>query len=131
MTTPTLTPAIGASIDRVEGRAKVTGHALYAYEYPADRIAYAVPVQASIAKGEIREIDVTAALAMPGVVMVLSHENTPRLGPVGDAELALFQSPAIAYRGQLIAAVVAESLESAREAQRLIRVDYAAQPHDV
>jgi xanthine dehydrogenase YagR molybdenum-binding subunit len=129
--TTTAAPTVGTSLDRIEGREKVTGRAPYAYEYPADRIAYAAPVQASVARGAIRAIDAGAVLAMPGVVTVLSHENAPHLVSVDDAELALFQSNTVAYRGQIIAAVVAETLEIARQAQRLVRVDYAPEPHDV
>jgi xanthine dehydrogenase YagR molybdenum-binding subunit len=122
--------AVGAGLDRVEGRDKVTGRARYAAEYPADDLAYAVPVQAAIARGQIRDIDSAAALAVPGVLAVLSWRNAPRLA-AKDAELALFQSAAVAYRGQIVAAVVAETLEVAREAQRLVRVGYAPEPHDV
>lgn len=125
------TTAVGSSVDRLEGRAKVTGEALYAYEYQLDRIAYAAPIQASIAKGTIRAIDATAALAAPGVLAVLSHENAPRLTAVDDGELFLFQSTAVAYRGQLVAAVVAESSESARAAAELVQIEYTQQAHDV
>jgi xanthine dehydrogenase YagR molybdenum-binding subunit len=62
-------------------------------------------------------IDASAARALPGVIAVLSHENAPRLAPLDDAELAVFQSDAIAYHGQFVAAVVA--------------VRYEEQPHDV
>jgi xanthine dehydrogenase YagR molybdenum-binding subunit len=62
---------------------------------------------------------------------VLSHENAPRLAPLDDAELAVFQLDAVAYRGQLVAAVVAETSEIARQAADLIAVRYEEQPHDV
>jgi xanthine dehydrogenase YagR molybdenum-binding subunit len=114
---------IGAALDRVEGRDKVTGRARYAYEYPAERLAYAVPVQSTIARGQITGIDDTAALGMPGVLAVLWHENAPRLGG-GTAGLRILQGPAVSYRGQIVAAVVAETLETAREAQRHVRVEY-------
>jgi hypothetical protein len=71
------------------------------------------------------------ALALPGVIAVLSHENAPRLAPVDDAELAVFQSEAITYYGQFVAAVVAETLEMARQAAELVVVRYEEQPHDV
>jgi xanthine dehydrogenase YagR molybdenum-binding subunit len=124
-----LTRAVGAALDRVEGREKVTGAARYAYEYAEEEVAYAAPVQATIAKGAIGSVDPSAALAVPGVLAVLWHENAPRLHVEG--ELALFQSSRVAYRGQLVAAVVATSLEAARQAERLVRVDYAPEPHDV
>jgi xanthine dehydrogenase YagR molybdenum-binding subunit len=123
--------AIGAPLDRVDGPLKVTGAAKYAYEYPVTGVTYAFPVQSTIAKGRVTAIDARAARALHGVLAVLSHENTPRLAPLDDGELALFQSPAVAYHGQIIAAVVAETPEIARQAASLISVRYEEQPHDV
>src|SRR5258708_2870854 len=111
---------IGAPLDRVDGPLKVTGAAKYAYEYPVAGITYVFPVQSTIAKGRVVSIDARAARALPGVVAVLSHENAPRLAPLDDAELALFQSPAVAYHGQIVAALVAETLEAARQAAGLV-----------
>ena len=130
-TPTTLAPAVGASLDRVEGRLKVMGQARYAYEQSAERIAYAAPVQATIAKGEIRSINSSAALALPGVLAVVSHENAPRAAADADRELAVLQRPDVAYRGQLIALVVAETFEAAREAERLVEIEYDERPHDV
>ena len=115
---------------RVDGPDKVTGRARYAFEHPVDGAAYVWPVQSTIAKGEIRNVDANAALALAGVLTVLTHDNAPRL-TTDDAELALFQSPAVAYRGQFVAAVVAASLETARAAADLVRVEYAESDHDV
>jgi xanthine dehydrogenase YagR molybdenum-binding subunit len=131
MATETLPRTLGAPLARVEARAKVTGEARYAFEQPADGVLYAAPVQATIARGAIRAVDAGAALAVPGVVTVLSHENAPRLGDVPDGELLLLQSDRVAYRGQIVAAVVAETLEAAREAERLVRLEYAPDEHDV
>jgi xanthine dehydrogenase YagR molybdenum-binding subunit len=127
----TLPRAIGVPLNRVEGREKVTGAAKYAYEYEAEGVAYATAVQATIAKGEVRRVDSSDALALPGVLAVIWHENAPRLHELDDLELLLFQSNRVAYRGQIVAAVVADSLETAREAERLVRIEYAAEPHDV
>jgi xanthine dehydrogenase YagR molybdenum-binding subunit len=129
--TVTHAPAVGAARSRLEGREKVTGEAVYAFEHPIEGAVYAAPVISQVARGEIRAVDATAALALPGVLAVLSCENAPRLGTVADPDLALFQSPRIAYRGQLVAAVVADSLEVAQEAARLVRVEVAPDPHDV
>jgi xanthine dehydrogenase YagR molybdenum-binding subunit len=131
MTTEALTTAVGAPLDRIEGREKVTGQARYAYEHSPDNVAYAEPVQASIAHGEIRSIDAAETLAQPGTIAVISHANAPELEHVADGELALFQSNRVSYRGQLVAAVVADSPEAAREGQRLLRIEYAPEPHDV
>jgi xanthine dehydrogenase YagR molybdenum-binding subunit len=123
--------AIGAPLNRVDGAQKVTGAAKYAYEYPVEGVAYVFPVQSTIARGRVISIDASAARALPGVIAVLSHENAPRLAPLEDAELAVFQSDAVAYRGQFVAAVVAETFEIARHAASLVTVRYEEQPHDV
>ncbi len=123
--------AIGAPLDRIDGPKKVTGAATYAFEYPVEGVTYAFPVQSTIAKGRIVSIDANAARSIPGVVTVLSRENAPRLASLNTAELAVFQSDAIAYHGQFVAVVVAETLEIARQAADLVMVRYEEQPHEV
>src|SRR5438270_13955340 len=126
-----ITRAIGAPLDRIDGAQKVTGAARYAYEYPVERVTYVFPVQSTIAKGRVVSIDASAARTLPGVIAVLSHENAPRLAPLDDAELAVFQADAVAYHGQFVAAVVAETPEVARQAASLVTVHYGEKPHDV
>jgi xanthine dehydrogenase YagR molybdenum-binding subunit len=121
---------LGAPIDRVDGRLKVTGAARYAYEHPVEGVVYAVGVQSTIAKGRIRSVDTTAALALDGVIDVLWHENAPRL-QTDDAELAVLQSDAVAFRGQFVAVVVAGTPEVAQHAAALVEVRYTQEPHDV
>jgi xanthine dehydrogenase YagR molybdenum-binding subunit len=127
----TVLGAVGAEIDRVEGRAKVTGQAKYAYEYRQDEVAYAAIIQSTVAKGSVTTVDASAALELPGVLAVLWHGNAPRLHEVSDAELEVLQSERVAYRGQIVAAVLADSHETARQAERLVRIEYAPEPHDV
>ena len=131
MKTQLITRATGAPLDRIDGVQKVTGAANYAYDYPVEGVTYVFPVQSTIAKGRVVSIDASAARALPGVIAVLSHENAPRLAPLDDAELAVFQSDTVAYRGQFVAAVVAETLEIARHAASLVAVHYEEQSHDV
>jgi xanthine dehydrogenase YagR molybdenum-binding subunit len=131
MKTQLITRAIGVPLNRIDGVQKVTGAANYAYEYPVEGVTYVFPVQSTIAKGRVVSIDASAARTLPGVIAVLSHENAPQLAPVDDAELAVFQSDAIAYHGQFVAAVVAETSEIARQAASLVVVRYEEQPHDV
>src|SRR5260221_6467404 len=126
-----VTRAIGAPLDRIDGAQKVTGAARYAYEYPVEGVTYVFPVQSTIAKGRVVSIDASAARALPGVIDVLSHENAPGLAPLDDAERAVFQSDAVAYHGQFVAAVVAGTSEIARQAASLVVVRYEEQPHDV
>ncbi|HEY2186141.1 MAG TPA: xanthine dehydrogenase family protein molybdopterin-binding subunit [Xanthobacteraceae bacterium] len=126
-----ITRATGAPLNRIDGVQKVTGAAKYAYEYPVEDVTYVFPVQSTVAKGRVVSVDATAARALPGVLAVLSHENAPRIAPLDDQDLAVFQSDAVAYRGQFVAAVVAATLETARQAASMVVVRYEEQPHDV
>ncbi|MFD8561701.1 xanthine dehydrogenase family protein molybdopterin-binding subunit [Streptosporangium canum] len=129
--TTTTPSSVGSGLDRVEGLDKVTGRARYAFEYSPRDLAYAVPVQAAVARGEIRAVDVDAVLKCPGVIAAIWYGNAPRLASDDGGELAVLQSPRVAYRGQYIGVVVAETLHDAREAAGLVRVEYAAERHDV
>ena len=131
MTMQSTIRATGAPLNRLDGVQKVTGAATYAYEYPVEGVTYVFPVQSTIARGRISSIETSAARALPGVIAVLTHENAPRIAPLDDQDLAVFQSDAVAYRGQFVAAVVAETLEIARQAASMVAVHYEEQPHDV
>ncbi len=126
------TRAVGAPVARVEGRLKVTGEARYAYEYRAERLTYGWIVQSPIALGRVRGLDAQAALAVPGVLEILWHGNAPRLeGEIENGELAVLQSERVAYRGQIIACALAETLEAASEAASLVEPDFEQERHDV
>jgi CO/xanthine dehydrogenase Mo-binding subunit len=114
---------------RVEGPAKVTGRARYAYEHPVPDAAYAYPVQSAIASGHLGALDSTEALAMPGVLAVLGGVTTLPFGRK-DFDLALFTSSEVAYRGQLVGVVIADTFENARAAAAAVRVSYRSAPHD-
>jgi xanthine dehydrogenase YagR molybdenum-binding subunit len=79
----------------------------------------------------VRAVDASAAVALPGALAVLWHENAPPVASRDDPELAVLQTADVAYRGQVVAVAVADSLEVARDAAGLTRVDYDAEPHDV
>lgn len=124
----------GAAIDRVDGPAKVTGEARYAAEYNRPDLLHGCVVNATIACGRIVKIDTAEALLVPGVVKILTHENRPRTAwlnvryadmdsPPGDHFKPLHDDR-IWFNGQPIALVVADSLEAARYAASVIRVEY-------
>jgi xanthine dehydrogenase YagR molybdenum-binding subunit len=92
------TRSVGAPVDRVEGRDKVAGEATYAVEYERERVTHAVLVQATVAKGAVREVDGSEALAAEDVIALLWHGNAERL-VTAEGELAVLQSPDAAYRG--------------------------------
>ncbi|KAJ1684736.1 hypothetical protein LUZ63_020007 [Rhynchospora breviuscula] len=124
---------MGTSLDRQDGREKVTGRAAYAVEHPADDVLQVWMVQAPIARGVVRRVDADAALAHPGVVRVLDHESAPRMpaDDERDLEFSVLQDDRVRFRGQIVALVLAETSEAAREGARLVRVDYDEEPHAV
>jgi CO/xanthine dehydrogenase FAD-binding subunit len=129
---------VGQSISRVDGTLKVTGKARYAAEVPLANIAFASLVYSSIARGTIASIETAAAEAAPGVLLVMTHKNAPRLKPplmmMADAKgaaasnLPVMQDAAIRWNGEPVACVIAESQEEADHAAALVRVAYATAP---
>ena len=130
---------IGKPASRVEGRLKVTGVAKYAGEFNVPNLAHGVVVTASIAKGRIQRINAEEALAVAGVLDVLTHANRGKLASSDDKykdEVAPDGSPfrpfyddQVRFNGQPIALVVAEEFEIARFAASLIHVDYEQDAH--
>jgi len=125
------THAIGTSLERADGRLKVMGTAPYAFEQRVERPVYLHPVQSAIARGRVRTIDTAAAERVEGVIAVITHQTAAKLASRDNPELWVLQSDEIHFRGQFIAAVVAESLEAARQAADLVRVEYDEPGHDV
>ncbi|MFE5394129.1 xanthine dehydrogenase family protein molybdopterin-binding subunit [Streptomyces sp. NPDC056568] len=122
---------LGAPVERREGREKVTGTARYAAEHDAPGRAQAWPVPATVARGRVTGVDAAAALALPGVLAVLTHENAPRLAQPEDPVLAVLQDPRVPHRGWFVGLVVAETLEAARAGAAAVRITYEAEDHDV
>ncbi len=119
--------ALGAPHARVEGHLKVTGQAHYAAEHNPDGLVHAVVATADIARGTVAHIGPTPA----GVLAVVHHANAGTIEPVSDAELHVLQEPRIHYRGQIIAVVLAETLEAARAGAQELEIDYRPEAHDV
>lgn len=130
---------IGQALDRVDGKLKVTGGARYAGEYPETGLLYGSVVSSTIARGRVTHIDITDALRVPGVVMVLDHKNRPKLASYDEsyedadsAEGSPFRplyNDRVLYNGQPLALVVAETLELARYAGSLVKIEYLVEPH--
>lgn len=130
---------IGQPVNRVDGRLKVTEQAPYAYEIrEASNPAYGFIVGATIAKGNVAEIDASAAEQAPGVLLVYTHHNVPKQaawGPLDAKNRYSRASPQlgsaqIRHHGEAVAFVVAQTFEQARAAAQLVKVRYAAEPGD-
>ena len=130
---------VGSPRSRVDGPAKVTGTAKYAAEFTARDLAHGYVVSSAVARGRITRIDTAAALNVPGVLKVFTHENRPRtaylsssyrdqVGPPGTPFRPLYDATVL-YSGQPVALVVAETFDAARHAASLVEVEYEAQEH--
>jgi xanthine dehydrogenase YagR molybdenum-binding subunit len=129
--TSTIEPrAIGLDLVRRDGQAKVCGAAVYADEVAVENPAYCRIVGSTVARGRVVSVDGGEAKALAGVIAVLTAANTERLASTKDAELAVLQGDDVGFRGQIVAAVLAETFEIAGEAADLVHVKYDAQPHD-
>src|SRR5262245_48438209 len=122
MTTATTVPVIGPPLDRVDGRLKVTGAAVYPGDVLLPRMAHAVIVQSTVRSGRILAIDTKAAEQSAGVLTVITHTNTPRLvqgpvTPIGPSPPPPLQNDVILHMGQHVAVVVAETFEQAHAAR--------------
>jgi xanthine dehydrogenase YagR molybdenum-binding subunit len=129
---------VGKPLARVDGPLKVRGKARFAAEVPFSNLAYASLICSTIAKGRIASIDSADAKSAPGVLLVLTHENAPKLAapslfPEGAAASTLtpLQDAKIHWNGQPVALVLAESQEQADHAAKLVRVSYESDRADI
>jgi xanthine dehydrogenase YagR molybdenum-binding subunit len=117
---------------RVDGPLKVTGHAMFGADNNPAGLAYGYVVLSTIANGELRHMDTTAAKSEPGVLGVYSPFDPLELRPgntpvFGDTWVPL-QDKKVDYYGQPIGVVVADTFEHARDAAMTIVVSYDEQP---
>nr|WP_312508717.1 xanthine dehydrogenase family protein molybdopterin-binding subunit [Pseudomonas luteola] len=134
-----MTAYLGKAVSRVDGPLKVTGKALYAGEFGTADLCTGYVVNSSVAKGRILSIDTQAALNVPGVLDVITHENRPEVASYNESYTDMdaadgkhfrpLYNDRVLFNMQPVALVVAESFETARYAASLIRVDYETEPH--
>jgi xanthine dehydrogenase YagR molybdenum-binding subunit len=121
---------VGKPVDRIDGPAKTTGRAPYAYEHQdvVPRPAYGYILGSAIAKGRIRSMDLSRARSAAGVIVIVTAENAGKLGKGKFNTARLLGGPDVDHYHQAVALVVAESFEQARAAAQLVRVDYEHAP---
>lgn len=116
---------------RLDGPLKVTGQARYGADNNFPGMVHGYIVVSTIAHGEIQAMDVTAARSTPGVIDVFSPFDpldlrTPNT-QFGETWVPL-QDKEVAYYGQPIGLVVAETYEQARDAAMTVEVTYHERP---
>ena len=119
---------IGRSIDRRDALDKVTGAAIYSSDMTLPGMLHAKILRCPHAHARIVRIDTRRAAALPGVHAVLSLENTRGW----HTYWYMIAQPAfpeeIAYAGQEVALVAAETVDIAVHALGLIEVEYEVRP---
>ncbi len=124
---------MGQPVPRVDARLKVTGGAMYASDFDLRNTAYAYLLTSAVARGTIRSIDQGEARKVDGVIDILTHENMADAikqvpfasdgGPAASSVVPL-ASPKIVHDGQIVAMVLADRFEAAREAAYKLVVAY-------
>lgn len=129
---------VGRPVSRIDGPLKVRGAARFAAEFRFDGMQYASLAYSTIAKGRISHIETSGAQAAPGVSLVMTYRNAPRMNPppkflsqekaAGGDDLPVMQDENIHWNGQPIALVLAATQEEADHAASLLQASYVAEP---
>jgi CO/xanthine dehydrogenase Mo-binding subunit len=125
--------AIGQSIPRLEGRAKVTGRAEYVHSLRLPGMLHGKIFRSTIAHGRIKRLDVSAARAMEGVHRVITGADIRKVIPDPHFGPAFHDQPILAlekvrYAGEAVALVLASDPHVAEEAAGRIVAEYEELP---
>jgi len=128
---------LGKNIDRVDAFSKVTGQALYPGDLSFENQLYMKVLFSTRVHAVIRSIDISKAMTVPGVVMILTAADVPNneyglgvpdqpvlCGPGSNKAYA----DRVRFIGDQVALVIAETEEAAENARQLIKVDYEDLP---
>jgi 4-hydroxybenzoyl-CoA reductase subunit alpha len=121
---------VGTPFRRVDGRAKVTGQTRFADDVHFPRTVYVKLVRSTVPHARIRHVNLTAALAMDGVVGTLLGEELPDafgIMPVSEDEHALAIGT-VRFVGDPVAAIAAVSEDIAHAAALAVNVEYDLLP---
>jgi xanthine dehydrogenase D subunit len=117
---------IGDSPARPDGLAKVEGAFAFSSDLPMDGAVWGATLRSPHPYARLVSVDVSAALAMPGVHAVLTAEDVPGKATYGliTADQPVFASDYVRYVGEPIAVVAAETPEICRRAVATLNVEY-------
>lgn len=121
---------IGTSVPRIEGRVKVTGQARFTADIPIPgKLLFARFVTSPFAHARIKSISSQAALALPGVVRVVTAQDLPLLPDINASRnrnpLARHE---VLFAGQPVVVVLGNSEAAATDGAALVEVTYDALP---
>lgn len=124
---------VGRSVLRLEGESKVTGTVEYIHNLSLPRMLHAKIVRSTVPHGLIERIDFGAALAVPGVRMVITAAEVKTVTAVDYYGPAFHDQPVLAidkvrFVGEPVACVLAETPRAAAQAAELVEVGYHELP---
>ncbi|MCG5214340.1 xanthine dehydrogenase subunit D [Streptosporangium sp. KLBMP 9127] len=121
---------VGDSARRPDAVAKVRGEFAFSSDLGHDRMVWGATVRSPHAHARVLGVDASAALALPGVHLVLTAGDVPGVNRYGleRRDQPVLAEDLVRYIGEAVAVVAADDPELARRAAALVRVDYAELP---
>ncbi len=122
---------VGKNVIKPDALEKVTGKALYAGDLKRPGMLYARAVRSPYAHALVLSIETEGALAVPGVVAVLTARDIPgenHVGMTGNKDQPVLAEEKVRFRGEAVAVVAAETPAAAEKGVRKVAVEYRALP---
>ena len=123
-------PVVGQSVPRLDSPDTVTGAAKYAADLKMDGMLHAKLLRSPHHHARIRSIDTSEAKALPGVAAVITADDVPGTPflPNCQPQVYVFPKDKVRFLGEAVAAVAADTVDTADSALARIKVDYEPLP---
>lgn len=129
MTTTKTYQHLGKNRKIIDGREKITGHARYTADLKLPRMCHIRPILSPYAHALITHIDKKEALALEGVIAILTADDLPtRNRTMTSRNSAILAQGRVQWVGQPVVAIVAETEAIAADAADLVLIDYDPLP---
>jgi CO/xanthine dehydrogenase Mo-binding subunit len=126
---------VGQSVQRRDGLGHVTGKTIYIDDIKFPDMLHLKMVRSPAPHARIKSIDFSDAEKVPGFVRALTHQDVPKniytilcLIGVGPDEEPVLAADKVLYKGEQIAAIVAETEDAALEAASRVELDLEELP---
>ena len=126
-----MSTSIGRHVERFDAREKVTGKSVYTGDIKLPGMLHGKVLRSYFPHARIRRVEVEDAVAMQGVVAVLTRDRLPIASPYYGSfakDQPVVALDKVRYAGEIVAAVAAEDEEIAEEALKRISIEYEELP---
>ncbi len=117
---------VGQRVPRLDGAERVSGRAVYTADVQLPGMLWGKILRSPYPHARIKKIDVQKAEKIPGVWLVLTYENIPKIPFYGGQTFLLDKT--IRFAGEEVACVIADNEERAEDAREEISVEYEPLP---